>query len=86
METFKPISKSISDSSICSLIDSNLHAVYIYIYIYIYIQCSLTAEGRYCRTELHSLARSDGKRPDGVTMLPWKSGRPLVWDATCSDT
>lgn len=24
------------------------------------------------------LSRSDGKRPDGVTIAPWKSGRPLV--------
>lgn len=23
------------------------------------------------------------KRPDGMTMLPWKMGWPLVWDATC---
>ena len=27
-----------------------------------------------------------GKRPDGATIAPWKSGRPLVWDATCPDT
>ena len=47
---------------------------------------SLTAAGIPCQTEPHSLVRSDGKHPDGVTMLPWKSGRPLVWDATCSDT
>ena len=30
--------------------------------------------------------REDGKRPDGVTLAPWKSGRLLVWDATCPDT
>ena len=29
---------------------------------------------------------SDGKRPDGVTIIPWKSGRTLVWDATGTDT
>ncbi|KAI8423271.1 hypothetical protein MSG28_014298 [Choristoneura fumiferana] len=27
-----------------------------------------------------------GKRPDGVTLVPWKLGRALVWDATCVDT
>ena len=32
------------------------------------------------------ICRSDGKRPDGATVLPWKSGRILVWDATCPDT
>ena len=32
------------------------------------------------------LSRSDGKRPDGMTLVPWKLGRPLVWDATCVDT
>ena len=32
------------------------------------------------------LYRSDGKRPDGATVLPWKCGRVLVWDATCTDT
>jgi hypothetical protein len=32
------------------------------------------------------LLRDDGKRPDGVTRLPWAHGRPLVWDFTCPDT
>ena len=31
------------------------------------------------------IARSDGRRPDGVSM-PWKNGRSQVWDATCPDT
>ena len=38
------------------------------------------------RLEPSGLLRSDGKRPDGVTMVPWKQGKPLVWDATCPDT
>ena len=29
---------------------------------------------------------SDGKRPDGVSIVPWKCGQLLVWDATCPDT
>ena len=33
-----------------------------------------------------SLSRSDGKRPDGATIAPWKSGRMLVWDVSCTDT
>ena len=38
------------------------------------------------RLEPTSLTRSDGKRPDGVTLIPWKNGKLLVWDATCPDT
>ena len=30
--------------------------------------------------EPHGLTRSDGKRPDGLTMVPWKEGKPLTWD------
>ena len=36
--------------------------------------------------EPSGLCRSDGKRPDGVTIIPWKTRRTLVWDATCTDT
>ena len=32
------------------------------------------------------LTRSDGKRPDGLTLFPWSQGRCLVWDFTCRDT
>ena len=36
--------------------------------------------------EPNGLVRDDGKRPDGMSLLPWKMGRTLVWDATCVDT
>ena len=36
--------------------------------------------------EPNGLYRSDGKRPDGVSIVPWKGGRILVWDVTCPDT
>ncbi|XP_041980282.1 uncharacterized protein LOC121733945 [Aricia agestis] len=36
--------------------------------------------------EPNGIARDDGKRPDGMTLVPWSRGRPLVWDATCVDT
>ena len=29
---------------------------------------------------------SNGKRPDRMTIYPWKNGRTIVWDFTCSDT
>ena len=32
------------------------------------------------------LCRLDGKRPDGCSIAPWKSGQCLVWDFTCVDT
>ena len=38
------------------------------------------------RLEPSGLSCSDGKCPNGVTLVPWKSGRLLVWDATCPDT
>ena len=38
------------------------------------------------RLEPSGIFRSDGKRPDGITMVPWENGKLLVWDATCPDT
>ena len=32
------------------------------------------------------LARLDGKRPDGVTNIPWKRGMAITWDFSCVDT
>src|ERR1043165_1278018 len=32
------------------------------------------------------LSKEDGKRPDGVTLIPWTRGRCLAWDVTVPDT
>ena len=31
-------------------------------------------------------SRSDGKRPDGLTLIPWSGGRSATWDVTVTDT
>jgi hypothetical protein len=37
--------------------------------------------------EPNGLSRDDGKRPDGMTLLPWiNKGQPLVWDITIVDS
>jgi len=42
--------------------------------------------GTLATREPHSLCTGSGKRPDGVTQVPWSRGRCLAWDATCPDT
>ena len=37
------------------------------------------------RLEQSGIYRSDGKRPDGMSIVPWKSGELLVRDVTCAD-
>jgi hypothetical protein len=32
------------------------------------------------------LLRTDGKRPDGLTLVPWQAGKNAVWDVTVADT
>jgi len=36
--------------------------------------------------EPSGLGRSDGKRPDGLTLISWHAGRSLMWDMTVSCT
>ena len=47
---------------------------------------ALTKAGYPPVKEPPGLVRSDGKRPDGLTLIPWRAGRSLVWDATVADT
>ena len=35
---------------------------------------------------LGSLSRDDGKRPDGLTLVPWHSGHSATWDVTVVHT
>ena len=39
-----------------------------------------------CIKEPAGLFRSDGKRPDGATLIPWSGGKYLAWDATIVHT
>ena len=38
------------------------------------------------RLEPSGVYRADVKRPYGISFVPWKNGKLLVWDATCTDT
>ncbi|KAH0811228.1 hypothetical protein GEV33_011563 [Tenebrio molitor] len=50
----------------------------------------ITVTGSYkishCDRKPNGLSRDDGKRPDGMTLVPWNKGQPLVWDVTVVDT
>ena len=35
--------------------------------------------------EPNGLTRTDGKRPDGITLAPWEEGKQLVWNVICVD-
>jgi hypothetical protein len=50
------------------------------------IKRALTSANVPALLEPKSLCRDDGKRPDGLSVLPWANGRCLVWDFTCPDT
>ena len=54
---------------------------------YMYCRGPSSAAAQIPFTQEHTgLDRSDGHRPDGVTMVPWKSGKLMVWDVTCPDS
>ena len=47
---------------------------------------ALTRAGVPSLKEPVGLSRSDGKRPDGMTLVPWSTGKCAVWDVTVIDT
>src|SRR6218665_4006881 len=50
------------------------------------IHHSLNKAGFPAIKEPQGMLRSDGRRPDSTTLIPWRAGRNLVWDATVIDT
>jgi hypothetical protein len=50
------------------------------------IHRSLVRAGVPAAKEPSGLVRTDGKRPDGATLVPWRNGKCLAWDATAPDT
>jgi hypothetical protein len=50
------------------------------------INRSLTSIHVNSTLEPNGLSRDDGKRPDGMTLVPWIKGQPLVWNVTVADS
>jgi len=45
------------------------------------------APGRVARHQvLNDINRQNGKRPDGLSQIPWQSGKLLLWDVTVAST
>jgi hypothetical protein len=47
------------------------------------IRRALSSAGVPAILEPPGMCREDGKRPDGMSLFPWKDGRSVVWDFTC---
>jgi len=47
---------------------------------------ALTRAGIPATKEPNGLARTDGKRPDGLTLVPWREGKTVTWDVTVAYT
>ncbi|OWA54844.1 hypothetical protein BV898_19237 [Hypsibius exemplaris] len=50
------------------------------------VKRALVTAGVQSILEPTGLDQADGKRPDGLTLAPWKRGKALAWDVTCVDT
>lgn len=47
---------------------------------------ALRSAGLPCIREPPGLLRDDGRRPDGMSLVPFEKGQALVWDGTVSDS
>ena len=47
---------------------------------------ALAVSGVVAILEPRGLDRGDGRRPDGITIFPFRQGKMLMWDATCVNT
>lgn len=47
---------------------------------------SITSAGIPNILQPKGISRTDGKRPDGMTLIPWSRGKSLLWDVTVRDT
>ena len=50
------------------------------------LERALISAGHPSILEPSGLHRSDGKRPDGLTLIPWSRGQSLLLHVTCMDT
>jgi len=50
------------------------------------VKRALDSAGMHSVLEPVGLDRGDGRRPDGMTTFPYRRGRALIWDVTCTDT
>ena len=50
------------------------------------VHCALVRARIPSTMEPMGLSRSDGKRPDGLTLVPWSAGKNIIWDVTVVDT
>ena len=50
------------------------------------ISKAFTSAGTLAKLEPQSMCLGGNQRPDGVTLVPWKRGRCMAWDATCPNT
>jgi len=47
---------------------------------------ALNAAGIFATKEPSGLNRQDGKCLDGLTLIPWQGGKPLIWDVIVAST